>query len=501
MRGRVVALVLLAGLLLPAALGAQSRARVRDAGPGRVGRWLRAVLAAPHRLVAPDDSARLAVARDSVVPTTLVAIGHTVVLDGTVRGDVVVIGGDLFVHPGARIDGKAVAIGGGVYPSTLATIGGGVESHRDFTFVAVSSPTGLALDYRTLGVARPATQLSFPIVYGLRLPSYDRVNGLSLPWGPLLALDSGRIEIDPTVTYRSDLGAVDPWLATRAQFGRRHRVEVGGGRGTFTNDAWIRSTLFNSLIAAITGRDTRNWYRADRAQGTVHRLWETTFTELEPFIGARIERGWSAGPDSGATSGPWSAFGRRDREEGMLRPNPRVAHGRISSGLAGAELNWERLGTQIGIATLVEVAPDAPGGSFGQGTIHARVEFPTFGTQRFRFLVHGVATAADSTPPQRYAYLGGSGTLPTFDLLEFGGDQLVFIENRYIVPLDRVIIWKLGSPTVSLRHMLGAAGVGRLPAFEQNLAVRLELSLLKLELALDPVSRKTNLSVGLSLVP
>ena len=497
---RRLTIALLFATLLPAIAPAQDRAHVRDAGPGRVGRWLTAVLRAPHRLVPPGDSARLTIARDSVIPMTVVILGHDVAIDGTVHGDLVVVGGDLFVHPGARIAGKAVAIGGGVYPSTLAAIGGGVESHRDFTFAAVRTPSGLALDYRALGVARPATQLSFPILYGIRIPSYDRVNGVSLPVGLLLAFDTGRVEIDPTLTYRSDLGEVDPWLAVRAAFGRRLRTEVGAGRGSFTNDAWIRGDIFNSLTVLAIGQDARNWYRADRAQGTVHRLWESTFAQLEPFIGARVERGWSVGPDSVTTSGPWSLFGRGDREDGMLRLNPRVAHGRIVSGLAGAELQWARHGTELTVATMLEIAPDAPGGRFGQATVHTRVTFPTFGTHRFLVLLHGVGTVADSTPPQRYAYLGGSATLPTFELLQFGGDQLLFAENRYIIPLDRVIIWKLGSPTISLRHMLGAAGVRRLPTIEQNLGVRLELSLLQFDATIDPVSRRSKLTLSLSLL-
>lgn len=497
---RCCSVALLLATLLPASALAQDRAYVRDAGPGPVGRWLSAALRAPYSLVPPGDSARLTIARDSVVATTLVVLGHDLALDGAVQGDVIVVGADLFVHPGARIQGKAVAIGGGVYPSTLASIGGGTESHRDFTFVPVPTPAGFALEYRALGAAHPATRLSFPIVYGLRIPAYDRVAGVSQPVGLLLALDSGRVEIDPTLTYRSHLGVVDPWLAIRARYGRRLRSELGAGRGNFTNDAWIRSDIFNSLTAVVTGRDTRNWYRADRAQITVHRLWESTFAQVEPYVGARVERGGSVGQDSAATSAPWSLFGRRDREDGMLRPNPRVAHGRISSALLGAELHWARLGTEVNFRTMLEIAPDAPGGGFGQGTVHARVDFPTFGTHRFRFVLHGVASVGDSTPPQRYAYLGGTGTLPTFDLLQFGGDQLLYVENRYIIPLERVIIWKLGSPTISLRHMLGAAGVRRLPAIEQNLGIRLELSLLRLDATLDPVSRRSKLTVGLSLL-
>src|SRR6185437_9745483 len=49
--------------------------------------------------------------------------------------------------------------------------------------------------------------------------------------------------------------------------------------------------------------------------------------------------------------------------------------------------------------------------------------FPTFATQHFAFHAHGVLTAGDTAPPQRFAYLGGAGTLPTLDVLSLGGDH------------------------------------------------------------------------------
>jgi hypothetical protein len=107
-------------------------------------------------------------------------------------------------------------------------------------------------------------------------------------------------------------------------------------------------------------------------------------------------------------------------------------------------------------------------------------------------------TAGDTAPPQRWSYLGGSGTLPTFELLEFGGDQLLFIESRYVVPIDRLVIKLLGTPTVTLRHMLGSAGVSRLPALEQNLGVRLTLGFFRTDYVIDPASRESDISFALS---
>jgi hypothetical protein len=94
--------------------------------------------------------------------------------------------------------------------------------------------------------------------------------------------------------------------------------------------------------------------------------------------------------------------------------------------------------------------------------------------------------------------MGGSGTLPTVDLLTMGGDQVVFLESRYMIPIEAIALPVLGSPTVSLRHMMGAAGVDRLPGFVNNVGVRIAMSLVKADFTIDPESGDSKISVGLS---
>ncbi|HMG00185.1 MAG TPA: hypothetical protein VK560_02980, partial [Gemmatimonadaceae bacterium] len=54
--------------------------------------------------------------------------------------------------------------------------------------------------------------ISLPLGLGLRIPTYDRVNGLAIPWGPKLELNDARVDVDALVTYRSNLGKWDPSL-------------------------------------------------------------------------------------------------------------------------------------------------------------------------------------------------------------------------------------------------------------------------------------------------
>ena len=467
---------------------------LRTPGRGRPGAILQEVLARPYALVLPDSVAHFP--RDSTIDRSVLIVGGDATIGSIVHGDVVVVDGDLFLHPGAVIDGRAVAIGGAVYPSSLARAELGIESFRDVTYGITRSPDGrVQLDWKSLSSFAIET-FTFPIVFGFRLPTYSRVDGLGLPWGPRIMLDTGRIVIDPLVTYRTDLGEIDPSVTARLGIGRLTDLEVRAGRGTFTNDRWIQSDIANLMSTLIAGRDYRNYWRADRGEALLQRRWERAATLVALEVGGRTERAWSV-----TAGGPWSAFGRDDVDEGMLRPNPAVVHGRITSALAGGRFEWERQQVTFTTRVLTETALDTPNDSrFTQATLDASVGFPAFRNHTFSLESHAVHTFGDPAPPQRYAYLGGSGTLPTFDLLEFGGDRLVFFESRYSIPIERIKIPIAGSPVVTLRHMIGMAGVDSLPPFEQNLGVRLKVGPIKVDWTIDPVSNDTKFSVGLALV-
>jgi hypothetical protein len=325
------------------------------------------------------------------------------------------------------------------------------------------------------------------------------VNGATISIGPTFRFVGGRGEADLLASYRSDLGSIDPAVMAEIRWSRRNRVELAASRGTFTNDSWIRSDAVNSLTSVLVGADTRNYYRADRAELTLHHLLEATRVQLEPFVGFGAENAWSVGPSVGDSSAPWSVLNRSDAEEGMLRPNPPIVEGRIGSALFGAAVQWDVSDVRIRARARGERAFDAPGDvRFTQLTSDLGVSFPTFGLQEYSLDVHSVTTFGDIPPPQRFAYLGGSGTLTFLDLLEQGGDELLHVEQQYTAPLTGVNLGLLGSPAVFLRHRLGSAGVGGLPDFEQMLGLGVIVTVARVELNLDPSSGNVRFAAGLS---
>jgi hypothetical protein len=454
------------------------------------------VLAGPHTVIRAE-AGPVALPRDSVVPGSVVLVGTDASVAARVQGSVIVIGGDLFLRPGAHIRGDAIALGGGYYDSMLGEVRGARLAFREGAFAVTDSGGVLLLDYRPAADPDVRPLLAWPGLFGLRIPSYDRVNGLSLPFGPELTLAVGRLVVAPAVTYRSDLGEWDPSLGVAAEGPGRLRARVDGRRGSFTNDAWIWRDLRNSIGMLVAGRDTRNYYRADRVEGEIALRARPGRLTFEPFVGALTEDTWPVGPEPGARSAPYSFLDRRDVVEGALRPNPAVARGRISSATGGARLTYAEQDVVSDLSARVEVPFEVVGDAdFVQTTLDGGIAFPTIAGQRFRLDAHAVLTAGDLPPLQRFAYLGGSGTLPTYDLLEFGGDQLVFLESRYVIPVRRVRLPYVGSPTLTLRHMIGAAGPASLPDFEQNVGLRLAVGPVRVDFVFDPRTGDTEFGVA-----
>lgn len=488
----------LALLLLATGLEAQTTADivVRTAGPGRAGRLVRDAAARPHVTIRTAERNKAIVAKEAPVTSGVIAVGVHVAVEGRVEGDVVVVNGDLFMHPGGYITGNAIAVGGGVYGSSLATIEGESFSFPEIGYDVQERDGRLYLDYRPF-TDEESGFVSLPLLYGIRAPSYARVDGLSIPAGPRVTLLRERLVIDPLVTYRSDIGAWDPSLWVDLAIRRRDRLTVWAGRGTFTNDTWIQSDLLNSISTFVAGRDRRNYFRAERAEARLTRQWQFTASDYEVTLGGRGEFAYSV-----LAGGPWSIWGRDDEDDGMRRPNPAVQRGRLYSALAAVRGRWEPIPEVTGrLGAEVEHALRAPGDAdFTQVTIDGAIHFPTFGFQSFELETHAVATVGDDAPPQRFSYLGGSGTLPTFDLLEFGGDQLLYFDARYNIPITRIQLPLVGPPVLSLRYMIGSAGVGSLPSFEQNLGLRLAIRLVKVDFAVEPNSGDTKVSVGLTMM-
>ena len=466
------------------------------------GRADRGADAVAHRYIVRHEQYNTRLFRDSVFDTTVVVLNSDATVASTVHGDVVVINGDLFLQPGAKVDGRAVAIGGGVYDSQQAKVGGEKLSFRDVHFDTARTSTGIELVYRLPPPPRDTIPtVALPGLFGFRMPLYDRVDGLSLPWGP-------RITIGRQATRDRSHGHVS--LEHRRVRSRRHRSRgprAAAGPPPHSAVAPRSRTIAgfspisrNSISTFGVGSDYRNYWRATRFEGRLAHEW--LFLRRRS---AALRR---------RTHGGRLVRSRRRSVE-LLQPKRLAAHeapesrrrawatlerARSARAEAGSASTW-----RSSSEPMPRWCVDAPGGEhFTQTTIFARAAFPTFvtklGTQTFVFHTHMVLTAGDTAPPQRFAYIGGSGTLPTFDILSRGGDQMVFLEGLYNFPIETFHVPYLGTPIVTVREMLGSTGVGSLGRFDSNIGVRLTLGLFSGEIFVNPANGDHSFSLGLSLL-
>lgn len=373
-----------------------------------------------------------------------------------------------------------------------------------------SVPTRVAIAFAALVMIAPVAHaqatVDFPLTLD-NLPTYDRVNGLSVPFGPTLTVGDDRLVVNPAITYRSHLGKIDPSLSIVGHFTADSTIGfvLTGSRGTFTNDGWIRSNLINSLASFGTGADSRNYFRGDRGEArltsSLHLPMNVDVATV--FVGARTERDWSTGWRSGSDNGPYSLFGRSDTTNGIERPNPEISAGHITSALAGGHLEYVGLPASVFVDVLIEAAGKTPlGGNFQQLTIDEGASIRTVAGQHLDIRGHLVATATSSaTPIQRYAYVGGSGSLATVDLLSLGGDHLYLLDALYAIPINVIEIPILGSPYIAPHFAMGAAAVGGFGRPMQNIGARLGVSIFTLDYVLNPRTHKSDFGAGISLGP
>jgi hypothetical protein len=341
--------------------------------------------------------------------------------------------------------------------------------------------------------------LYLPGLFGLRVPSYDRSDGVSVRFGPRLALPDDRVLIDALVTYRSNLGRFDPSFVGSVNLSNHLTLHALGARETLSNDGWNAADFTNSIGTLIGGTDGRNYFRADRGEVTLewHAERHDEMLGATAYGGVRDEFSQSIGPDSGSAHFVWSLLDRGDLG-GTLRPNPSVPAGHIASGIAGVSGHWT---SPEGVAAAAKIGVEVPwtspdGAPFAQITGDASLAFRGFFDHAFTLFAHALATDGATAPAQRFSYVGGTYTIPTMALLSQGGGQLLWVESMYVIPLHALTLPYLGAPAVAVRYVIGGAGVHSLPDLTQNVGLRVQLFILRVDGLIDPLTRHTSIALS-----
>lgn len=412
-------------------------------------------------------------ARGDTVPGDLLVLEGAVRVAGTVLGSVYVVDGDLFLRPGARIAGDILALGGGFYSSGMATVDGRVTYRPNEVMRVIPEEGG----YRILPVREAAAPYELPGLYGLRFPTYQRVDGWTLAWGGAVRAIGlpGQPELRGTVRFRTDQGEFEGtlehwWTPTAA-------LRLGGsvGRETRSHDAWIRSDFPNTFSFLFFGNDYRNYYRADHAA-------------LEVQVGGSP---WSA-----RFSAAWedaSSLPAANREvlfaSDSVRSNPTVDHGDIIALHAVVDHDRRTAAARRTFHLHLEGAAEDLAGDFSflMGEGQAFVRQPLAAGHALEAMVLARGDLAGRLPRQRWSALGGIGTLPTLPILGLRGERMFLAELTYLMPIPALDVPSVGPTELLLRGAAGSAwSEGDSPTVEENLMAGVRFLFVEAGVAIDP---------------
>lgn len=392
-------------------------------------------------------NAEAIIAEGAVMEGDVAGIGGPLHVAGVVRGDVVVINGDLRLAATGRIEGDAIVVGGAyeglresvageltVYPEALR-----IRREDDRIVTAEPERPRILSTGRTTRFGRTDLMVA---VDG----SYNRAEGLPITLGPRIELGrSNPTVLDARLVYRTRAGLrIHPdeigHVLSLEQYLGGHRAFLIGASKLNTvdpmEDAGLTDTE-NSLSTFILHRDYRDHY--------TRRGW-TAYLELlgrtRPYEAGLVyadERHGSIQPGT-----PWSLL---DNNE-PWRPQPQVAEGGLRSvrgwfrwdtrnDARDPSIGWlvdasAEQGLEGDLAVLVPVEDPAADPPFVRRPVTSEFTSIRLDARRYfrlgprtRFALRGVFDGSPDDgplPPQRQVVLGGEGTLPGYDRFRFDCD-------------------------------------------------------------------------------
>ena len=197
----------------------------------------------------------------------VVHFGGSLMIEGHVRGDVTAVGSEVTLRPGAVIEGNLTVVGGALYATTMAEIGGTRNWLRGEKVTVTESPGRLFVDYE------PPPSPGFPIelkgIAGVVIHTYNGVDGLlfGLEAGLKERREGPRTELEGGPVFHSERDDVGWRVAGLRDLPAVGGITIGGAayRVTSTPEAWHRGERGNGLARSSSRTTT---VRTTSARGT-----------------------------------------------------------------------------------------------------------------------------------------------------------------------------------------------------------------------------------------
>jgi hypothetical protein len=372
---------------------------------------------------------------DEVIDGNIVVKGGDLLIYGEVDGDVLVVGGTVYIKAGGRVTGDVRVINGEIVKED----GGVVEGYMDRT----SSRT---VDYRERRerFTRGATSLNANWVQELTtlddfIFRYNRVEGLFLGlgsdkkyyWnGQRTYTGWGTIGYGfKSKRWRGNLG-----LARQVAFegGRIFEVGIEAHNVTDTKDEWVISQKENTAAAILIHEDYRDYFQRSGYGANV-----AYYVQQEEFTGQVRVDYLIDNYTSMDNRTEWSIFGGNK----VFRLNPQIDEGRMRSFLVMSGLStvtrtmygpngWSIYGT-------AEFAGKSSNTDFGfhQYMLDVRRYQPLGRYDNVNVRLR-VGTSEGTLPVQKAFELGGLSTVHAYPFKYDVGNRMVLMNAEYIVNGD-----------------------------------------------------------------
>jgi hypothetical protein len=408
------------------------------------------------------------ISRGTTIRTDLGVLDGPLNLYGTVEGDLVAINADVSIYAGAEVLGDVLVVGGTLFVSEDADVGGSVERHSDRIGVRVVDgrlevtgarprPVVVSGD-RRLRRSYNRGRASLAVTTGR---TYNRVEGLAVMAGPRITWSdrATAVRLEALGIWRTATG-FDPDIDNRElgydalvslRLGPERQIEIGGRAFDVVTpiEDWQLRSDEAGLATLLWHRDYRDYY-LDRGVAGFARLKPspevTLFGEL-----ARAEA------TSVAARDPWTPF--RDAEPWRL--NPLVDEGTFTRFTAGFDVDtryqdrwstgvrlhaeWER-GRSEAVAERVlplAVRPPLPLTPYQYDRVFGDLRlYQPVGWGELRLRAAGGTVLGDAPLPiQRRFSLGGPEPMPGYGFRRFACND--FVADPALPALcDRMVVFQ-----------------------------------------------------------
>jgi hypothetical protein len=374
--------------------------------------------------------------KGDTVNTNLVVKGGDLTVYGCVNGDVLVVGGDIYIRDGAYIGGNIKVTNGEVNKDDDAVVVGYIDKG--------SSKKEKAYREKEKNFRRSSTKLNANWVNETTnldnfIFRYNRVEGLFLGAGSEKRYywdDQRSYSLYGSVGYgfkshhwRGNLG-----LSRQFAFddGQLFEIEVEGHSLTDTKDDWLIGAHENTAAAILIHEDYRDYFRRDGYGVNVG------YAMQRDYLTGQVKAGYLSDEyGSMENRTEWSIFGGNKQ----FRPNPAILNGRMRSIVSSAGLStvtttiygpegWSILAT-------AEVADKKFGGDFTFNRYVADIRrYQPLGRYDNLNVRFRVGTSEGDLPFQKTYEIGGLGTLQAYPFKGEMGNRMLLMNAELIVNGD-----------------------------------------------------------------